>query len=74
MALEYEPGLDRAGVLTRQGDLATLDSTTSQEATQLRDKMGGGPTEPHASGPFIWGSIRILSVQGKWSWWRTKKR
>jgi hypothetical protein len=21
--------------------------------------------------PFIWGSIRILAIYGRWSWWRT---
>jgi hypothetical protein len=55
-----------------QGDLSTLDDVTDQEATALRQQMSG-IEGPHAL-PFIWGSVRVLSVYGKWSFWRSPKR
>ncbi len=59
-------------VQTRQGDLSTLDERTRQEAIALRRQMGAD--ELQRVGFFIWGSIRILAVYGKWSFWRTPKR
>jgi hypothetical protein len=56
-----------------QGDISTLDEDTRQEAVVLRKRMGGAE-QPQRTGFFIWGSIRILAVYGKWSWWRKPKR
>jgi hypothetical protein len=56
----------------RQGDLASLDDATRQENGQLSRQMRGQPFA--ADAPIIWGSIRIFSVYGKWSFWRSPKR
>jgi hypothetical protein len=56
-----------------QGDLATLDARTADEAAALRRQMRG-PNDPQDAAPIIWGSIRIFSVYGKWSFWRKPKR
>jgi hypothetical protein len=59
-------------VTTRQGDLSTLDERTREEAIALRRQMGAEDIQPE--GFFVWGSIRILAVYGKWSFWRAPKR
>jgi hypothetical protein len=59
-------------VTTRQGDLSTLDERTREEAIALRRQMGAEDIQ--RVGFFIWGSIRILAVYGKWSFIRAPKR
>lgn len=56
-----------------QGDLSTLDEGTADEAAALRRQMSG-TGDLQGKGPIIWGSIRIFSVYGKWSFWRSPKR
>jgi hypothetical protein len=55
-----------------QGDLSTLDERTDQDAIALRRQMSGAEDVQDAA-PLIWGSIRVLAVYGKWSWWRKTK-
>jgi hypothetical protein len=55
-----------------QGDLSTLDERTAEEAAALRRQMRGS-NGPQDAAPIIWGSIRIFSVYGKWSFWRKPK-
>ena len=76
MATEKGNVMDEmSGAIAEQGDLATLDASTGTQAQKLQQQLGGGPDGAGpATGFFIWGSIRILSVSGKWSFWRKTKR
>jgi hypothetical protein len=56
-----------------QGHLASLDEPTRLEAVRLQKQLGGTP-DGTLLAFFIWGSIRALSVYGKWSWWRNPKK
>jgi hypothetical protein len=56
-----------------QGDLSTLDEGTDKEASALRRQMSGAG-EVQDAAPIVWGSIRVFSVYGKWSFWRKPKK
>jgi hypothetical protein len=56
----------------QQGELSTLDEQTEREATVLRHQMSGGE-DIRNNAPIVWGSIRVFSVYGKWSFWRKPK-
>jgi hypothetical protein len=62
------------GAPPTQGDLSTLDEATNQEAIALQRQMRGAEELRNASAPIVWGSIRVFSVYGKWSFWRNPKR
>lgn len=53
-----------------QGELASLDNKTVAEASALSEQMAGGISELRL--PLIWGSIRLLAVNGRPSVWRGK--
>jgi hypothetical protein len=57
-----------------QGDLATLDEETQRETLALQRQMRAAEEIRNANAPIIWGSIRVFSVYGKWSFWRNPKR
>jgi hypothetical protein len=52
--------------------MASLDDATMNESMQLSRQMRGQPFAVDA--PIIWGSIRVFSVYGKWSFWRNPKK
>ena len=59
--------------LPAQGDLSNLDPRTGARSAMLASQMRGTPVRM-ANAPIIWGSIRALSVYGKWSFWRNPKK
>jgi hypothetical protein len=73
MLTETDTEATRATAPQPQGDLSTLDPHTAEEAAELRRQMSG-TNDLQGKGPIIWGSIRIFSVYGKWSFWRKPKR
>jgi hypothetical protein len=56
-----------------QGNLGNLDSSTGHDAGELSSQMSGG-AGLQAQAPIVWGSIRVFSVYGSWSFWRKPKR
>jgi hypothetical protein len=62
------------GARATQGDLATLDEATHRETLALQRQMRAAEEIRNANAPIIWGSVRVFSVYGKWSFWRNPKR
>ena len=56
-----------------QADISCLVSKAERHVRELRRQISGVATPPQSL-PYIWGSIRILSVYGTWSWWKNPKR
>jgi hypothetical protein len=65
---------ETTGARATQGDLATLDEETQRETLALQHQMRAAEDIRNADAPIIWGSIRIFSVYGTWSFWRSPKR
>jgi hypothetical protein len=64
---------ETTGARATQGDLATLDEETRRETLALQRQMRAAEEIRNVNAPIIWGSIRIFSVYGKWSFWRKPK-
>jgi len=75
MATEKGSVMDQLSrAIAAQGDLATLDESTGTQLQNLQQQLGDDLNGALAAkGPFIWGSIRVFSVYGKWSFWRKVK-
>lgn len=73
MLISDDEGLGQRTGVAAQGDLGSLDQATGVELEKLSRQLRGGNSFT-AKGPFIWGSIRVFAVYGKWSFWRNPKR
>ncbi len=71
--LQEAPQTSKMHSIHGQGDISNLDGNVEQHARELRRQITGVATPPQSL-PFVWGSIRIISVYGSWSWWRNPKR
>jgi len=61
-----------AQLVDLQGGFSGIDQKVKTELAEFGNLV---VTNGRQKGlPFIWGSIRILAIYGKWSWWRDPPR